>query len=88
MRIRRGIVTHRVDQDYVTVFTSDDPADFHGILRSNEEADFIMDCLKEETDEDGILARMQEVYSGDAEAMRADIRMVLDNLRKAGALEE
>ena len=88
MRLKDNIVSHKVDKDFVTIFTSENPEDFHGILRSNDEAKFIIDCLQEETTEDEILARLQEEYEGDASAMLEDIRIVLGHLRTAGALVE
>ena len=86
MKLKQGIVTHKVDQEYVTVFSSGNPDGFHGVLRSNATAHFIMECLKEDTAVEMILEKMQAAYNGDAEAMLEDINLVIGNLRCAGAI--
>lgn len=60
----------------------------NGIVHGNVSASVIMDCLREETDEEKILTRLRERYEGDENEMREDIDAVLAVLRRAGVLEE
>ena len=61
---------------------------FRGIVRSNETAAFVVDCLKDETSEDEILAKLKEEYEGDDDKMRSDLKNVLSKLREIEAIEE
>ena len=88
MKLRDGLIREKIDQDFITVFTSDSASEFHGLMRSNRTTEFILDCLMEETDESRILEKMMEQYDGDPKEMEEDITMVLAILRKADALLE
>jgi hypothetical protein len=61
---------------------------FSGIVRSNKTAAFIVDCLKEETTEEQIVNAMCAKYDAPREEIAADVKEILDTLRKINALEE
>ena len=61
---------------------------FRGIVQSNKAAAFIVDCLKEETTEEAIVAKMCEKYDAPQAVLAADVREILDTLRSIHALEE
>lgn len=86
MRLKSKFVIHKVDQQWLMLFTSDDPQDFHGILRFNETGKFILDRLAEDNTVEAILADMVEEYDGDPEEMEKDIMEVIKLLHQAGAL--
>lgn len=90
MRLKNELVTHQIDDEYITVFTSDSREAFHGLLRMNATGKFILDCLDTEKDitEDEILREMQDVFSGDSGMMREDIELVLTQLKHADAIIE
>jgi len=62
--------------------------DFPGLLRGNETAAFIADCLREETSEAEIVSRMCACYDAPRDLIAGDVRKVLETLRTAHALEE
>lgn len=88
MKLKKELVTHLIDGDYITVFTSDSRDEFHGILRTNSTGQFILNCLSTETDtdENEILKKMQERFSGDLGQMKEDLELVLNLLKKADAI--
>ena len=47
-----------------------------------------MDCLKEETTEEAIVDKMAAKYDAPREEIAADVKEILDTLRKINALEE
>ncbi len=47
-----------------------------------------VDCLKEETTEEAIVAKMCEKYDAPQAVLAADVREILDTLRSIHALEE
>lgn len=61
---------------------------FNGIVRSNKTAAFIVDCLQEETTEEKIVDAMCAKYDAPRDTVAADVREILDTLRKIHALEE
>lgn len=61
---------------------------FHGLVRSNETAAFIVDCLKKETTPAEILEKMLKEYQVDAATAEKDIKMILDKLAGIGAIEQ
>lgn len=61
---------------------------FNGIVRSNETAAFIVDCLKEETTVDAIVDRMCAEYDASRETIAADVAEIINTLRGIHALEE
>ena len=82
MKINRKMLEHDIAGNTVMVAIPEGDEDFQGVLRVSPAARFVVQCLSEETDEDGILKKMQEHFDGAPEDMRADIRMVVEKLRE------
>ena len=61
---------------------------FQGIVRSNQTAAFIVDCLREETTEEAIVDAMLDRYAVDRETVTADLKEILEKLRGINALKE
>ncbi len=61
---------------------------FHGILRNNKTAAFIVNCLQEETTEEKIVDAMCQKYDAPREVITADVKEILDTLRRIHALVE
>ena len=59
---------------------------FHGLVRSNETAAFIVNCLKKETTEEAIVEAMLEQYDAPRETVARDVHRVVEQLRQIGAL--
>ncbi len=61
---------------------------FSGVVKANKTTAFIFECLQEDTSEEAIVRRMLEKYDGTEAEISADVRMVLSELRRIGALAE
>ncbi len=61
---------------------------FQGIVRSNETAAFIVNCLKADTTEEKIVDALCAEYDVPRETAAADVREILGTLRTINALEE
>ncbi len=61
---------------------------FSGVVKGNKTTAYIFECLKEDVSEEEIVRRMLEKYDGPEEKIAADVRMVLGELRRIGAIEE
>ena len=81
-----GIITQNIDGTQFLVAVGGET--FNGIVRSNETAAFIVDCLKEETTLDAIVDRMCAKYDAPRETIAADVAEIINTLRGIHALEE
>ena len=89
MRLKEEYILYNArENEMIAVATGKEANNFKGLIRTNETASFIMNCLKEETTVEEILNKMQEEYAGDKELMLKDIEAVLDKLRQINALVE
>lgn len=61
---------------------------FHGVLRLNSSAAFLLRCLQQETDEAALLSAMEQEYEGTPEQFRRSVDQTLEALRSVGALQE
>lgn len=86
MKLKDGFITHVMDGEQIMLGVG--AVDFHGLVRSNETAAFIVDCLKKETTEEQIVDAMLEVYDAPREVVSADVAKILTKLRLIHALDE
>jgi hypothetical protein len=61
---------------------------FDGQIACNETASYILRKLKHRTSEKAIVKAMRRVYDVPQDEIEADVRQVLQSLRRIGALEE
>ena len=86
MKLNKGFITHDDGEQKLIVSTG--AVKFSGLVRSNETAGFIISCLEIDTTEAEIVAKMQEKYDGPKEAMERDVKKIIEQLRKIGAIDE
>lgn len=86
MKLKSDFITQSIDGTQFLVSVGAES--FQGIVRSNKTAAFIVDCLKKETTEEKIVDAMCGKYIAPREEIAADVREILDTLRRIGALEE
>lgn len=61
---------------------------FSGLVRSNQTAAFIVNCLKSETTPEKIVDAIAAEYDAPRDVIAADVNMVLAKLRSIGAIDE
>lgn len=86
MKLKKGFITHKSAGKQILVATGNEQ--FNGIVRSNETAAFIVDCLKKDTTEKEIAEKMAEIYNAPKDVILKDVKKVCDDLRKIGAIDE
>ena len=86
MKLKPGFITHNVGKEQMMVAAGPAAKQFHGLVRSNETAAFIVNCLKQETTEEAIVEAMLEQYDAPRETIRQDVHRVVEQLRQIGAL--
>ena len=86
MKLRENFITQMIEKVQFMVPVGAEA--FNGIVRSNETAAFIVDCLKAETTEEAIVDAMCAEYDAPREVIAADVAETLSVLREINALEE
>lgn len=87
MRLKKSVLQRKKGDSLSLVINSSD-AGFTGVIHGNPTAAFIIKCLKHNTSEERILAKMKRRFAGDPEEMRADIASIIAELRKADIIED
>ena len=88
MKLRDGFITYATDEEQIMVAAGSAAAYFHGMVRSNRSAAFIIDCLMQDTTQEQIVNAMVEKYDAPREKIQADVERILESLRGIGALDE
>ena len=63
-------------------------ADFSGVVRGNKTLGVVLELLKAETTEEGIVAAMRQRFDAPEGAIERDVARALAELRRIGALDE
>lgn len=84
MKISNNFLTHSDGKD--TLLVSTGASDFSGLVRSNASAGFIIKCLEKDTSEAEIVAAMQKEFDAPKEVLERDVRKIISQLRKIGAI--
>ena len=85
MKLIDTFITHMSNGEQILVDAS---GKFSGLIRNNESAAFIVDCLKQETTVEEIADKMYEEYDAPREVLEKAVNDVVSSLRKAGAVDE
>ncbi len=86
MRLKEGFITHTIQDTQMMVAAGEAAKSFHGLIRSNETAAFIVNCLKTDTTEDAIVDSLMSEYDVSREIAEQDVRDILDKLRSIEAI--
>ena len=87
MKLNPRFLTHETKGEHYMISTSD--TNFKGIVKNNETAAFIVECLKADTTESNIVDRLLAQYEGaDRSTVSVDVAEIIGKLRSIGALVE
>lgn len=86
MKLKDEFVMQTVDDENIMVAV--DSKIFSGLVRSNKTAAAIIEQLRAEVTRDEIVEKMLSKYDAPRSIIESDVDMVIDNLRKIGALDE
>ena len=88
MKIKYGYVLREVAGSYVVIPVGENAADFNGVISLNEVGAFLWDKLKDDTDENALLAAVTAEYDVDEMTARSDIAAFLSKVREQGLLKD
>lgn len=88
MKLAKGFVTQNYRDEQLMVAMGQPGEAFHGLVRSNATAAFIIEKLKTETTPRDVASALTEEYDVDFERALRDTEAVIEKLRSIGAIEE
>lgn len=86
MKLKYEFIIREVGDRYVAVAVGDNAEEFHGIIRMNKSGKIMMELLKNEITEAGLLAKLMEQYEGTEEFFKGEIDKFVGGLRNAGVI--
>ena len=86
MKLNPKFLTHVTKGEHYMISTSD--TKFKGIVKNNETAAFIVECLKTDTTKEQIVEAMYEKYDAPKDVLQKDVESIVEKLRGIGAIEE
>ncbi len=88
MKLKDGIIVRELDGEFVAVDAGIGEDRFNGMLKRNKTAAFVLECLRTDTDESGIVSRLTEKYDVDEATAAENVRKVVETLKKTGLITE
>lgn len=85
MKLKDNFITHMSNGEQILVDVS---GEFSGLIRNNESAARIVDCLKTETSIIEIVKQLSLEYEASNEELESAVKTVIDKLRSVGAIDE
>lgn len=85
MKLKDNFITHMSNGEQILVDVS---GEFSGLIRNNESAARIVDCLKTETSIIEIVEQLSLEYEASNEELLDAVKTVIDKLRSVGAIDE
>jgi len=85
MKLNREFLLHSAGGETVLVPTG--AADFSGVVRGNRTLGAVLELLKTETSEAELVAALRARFDAPEGAVERDVKTVLDELRRIGALD-
>jgi len=86
MKLRSEFITY--DNEGRQLLVSVDSKLFSGMAQGNRTAAFLIDLLKQDTDEEQLTSALLERYEVDRETAAADVHHLVEQLRSIRAIDE
>ena len=88
MRLKTGVILTKLEEETVVVAVGEAGKAFRGMMKMNETAAFLTELLKEEQDEDSLVAHLLSEYQVDEDTARRNVRYVVNQLSELGLMEK
>lgn len=85
MKLKEGFIVHDVDNESMLIATGE--VQFSGIVKGNKMLGEVLSYMKEDTTEAEIVRKMRAKYDAPEGKIEADVKRVVTELRKIGAIE-
>ena len=85
MKLKSSFLSHNTSDESYLVPTSD--VSFSGMVKGNKTLGAIIELLKEDTTEEEVVKKMRERFDAPEGVIEKDVKHVIEELNKVGALE-
>lgn len=85
MKLKKSFITHMSNGEQILVDVS---GEFSGLIRNNESAARIVNCLKTETSIIEIVEQLSMEYEATNDELFSAVNVVINKLRSVGAIDE
>lgn len=86
MKLKQEFIVHHSGEESMLIPMEN--AGFSGIVTGNTTLGIIFDCMKEDTTEELVVKQLKEKFDDRSGKIESDVKKVLGELRKIGAIEE
>lgn len=88
MKLKYTFEKMELDGEMIAVPVGESARELHAVLNVNEEAMRILELLRDETTEEGIVDRLMKEYEGEKEEIASLVHAYIEQLRLEELLEE
>ena len=88
MRVNKDFILREIAGEHLIIPTGKTVLDFNGLIVVNGSGQFIWDNIQEEISFDELIEKLLDEYEIDRETAEEDAKAFLDELVKAGIIEE
>lgn len=85
MKLKKDFIVHDAGDETMLVATGS--AKFSGLVKGNKTAGDVLELLKTDTTEAEIIRKMHEKYDAPEGAIERDVKKMITELRKIGAID-
>jgi len=85
MKLKSEFITHKSGEENLMISVG---GNFNGMVRSNSTAAKIIEFLANDTTEEKIVDGLLEIYDVEREKAAADVKRIIADLRKIGAIDD
>lgn len=86
MKLRKEFIVHETGKESLLIPAGG--AGFSGLVKGKKTFGAILELLKEDVTEEGIITAMEEHFDAPKDVITKDVRKIIDGLRGIGALDE
>ena len=86
MKLKKEFQLAPMGEEYVLVPTGTAAEQFHGVVRLNQTAGFIVRCLERDTTSEAIVAALLDHYEVERATAEPNVAAILEKLREIDAL--
>lgn len=86
MRLNEKFVTHKSLEEHITVSVGG--TQFNGMIRSNQTAGDIIECLKKDVTKEEIVQILLDKYDAPQQQIEKDVEQIVETLQMLGVIDE
>lgn len=88
MKIKKGLISHKVGEQYVIVASDEAGESFNGMIRSNSAAVEILKLLETDRTEAELVDMLYEKYDASRNVIAEDVHKLIEQIKTVGLLDE